>query len=312
MIKKILLPLDGSSVAQRAVPIAIHMASTAGARLILMHGRAAHPTATSPTFDIESFALRLRESEAVGVLSDQGRVQIEAVVHDVYGDGAAEAIRDAAAEQQADLIVMSTHGSGSHGDSTYGSVADQVLCESSIPVVLVPTMRHGPWPVQAPARILVSLDGSRFAEEVLGPVAEIAATTQADLILLGAIDPASTPAAGSMSADASGFEMELHDMRAYLDGVANALRASGLTVQTDAAVGPTASVIDGAAQRRHVDLIAMATHGRSGIARLTLGSVAAATLQRSSIPLFLVRPAALRRLTTSTNASATLAPASTT
>ena len=91
-----------------------------------MHGQAAHPAATSPAFDIGGFALRLRESEAVGVLTDRGRVQIEATVHDVYGDHTAEAICESAAERRADLIVMSTHGHGGPVHAIYGSVADQV------------------------------------------------------------------------------------------------------------------------------------------------------------------------------------------
>jgi nucleotide-binding universal stress UspA family protein len=304
MIKRILLPLDGSSVAQRAMPIAVHLASMAGARLTLMHGRASHPTATSPEFDIEAFALTLRESEAVGALTDQGRVQVEVVLHDVYGDRAAEAICESAAEQQADLIVMSTHGYGGPGHSIYGSVAEQVVCQSPIPIVLVPTMDSRPWPAQAPCRILVPLDGSRFAEEALGSVEALAAAMRADLILIGAIDPASSTFAGSVSVAGSGFETELHDMREYLNDVADRLRPSGLTIRTDAEVGQAAAVIDGAAQRRHIDLIAMATHGRSGVAKLALGSVASATLQRSTIPLLLVRPAALRQRVTSATALA--------
>jgi nucleotide-binding universal stress UspA family protein len=237
--------------------------------------------------------------------------RVEAVICDVYTDRVAEAICESAAEQQADLIVMSTHGHGSSGRSIYGSVADQVVSQSPIPIVLVPTMTPRPWPAQAPLRILVPLDGSRFAEEVLGPVVDLAAATRADLLLIGAVDPGSSLYSGGVPPMESTSEAELHDMRAYLAGVADRLRESGLRVRTDAEVGPAAAVIDGAAQRRHIDLVAMATHGRSGVARLTLGSVASATLQRSGVPLFLVRPAALRPIVTSVRVSTVPAQPST-
>jgi nucleotide-binding universal stress UspA family protein len=232
------------------------------------------------------------------------RVQIDAVTHDVYAGSVAEAICEAAAEQRADLIVMSTHGHGGSSRSIYGSVADQVIAQSPIPIVLVPTMSDRPWPAQSSFRMLVSLDGSRFAEDVLGPAGELALALHADLFLIGAVDPSSPQNAGASPFAESAVNAELHDLRDYLGGAADRLRKSGLTVRTDAEVGRAATVIGGAAQRRYVDLIALATHGRSGVARQALGSVASATLRRVATPVFLVRPDALRQPVRSSSASA--------
>lgn len=289
MFKNMLLPHDGSSVSERAVPFALHLASAIGARLILMHGRVPLATPRAPDFDVEGFAMSLRESEAVGAIGVPRRVQIDAVAPDVPTDGVPEGICATATEQQADLIVMSTHGHGRSGHSLYGSVAERVLCQSPVPVVLVPASTRHAWLAQPTFRILVPLDGSRFAEEVLGPIEDLAAALKAELFLVGAVEALASPSMERDPLSASAYERELGEMRQYLDGVADRLRESGIVVRTEVEVGRAASVIDGIAQRRHIDLIAMATHGRRGLNRLLVGSVADKVLRGTIAPLLLYR-----------------------
>jgi nucleotide-binding universal stress UspA family protein len=294
MIERILLPLDGSPLSERALPYAVSLASATAARLILMHAAVPPTIPKALPFDVETFARQVRAGQTTVPATALTGIEIDAVTHDIFPDKVAEGISQTVAEQRADLVVMSTHGHSGLGRMLYGSVADQVLCESPVPVVLVPATCENVWPETGPHRILVSLDGSRFAEEVLEPVGTLAAAMQAELVLVGATGPLEHSFAESPAGTQAGFDAAIRETREYLEGVASRLRAAGLTVSVEAETGRAGPVIDGITRRRHVHLIAMATHGRSGIARMTLGSVASEVLQRTTVPLFLWRPTGVR------------------
>jgi nucleotide-binding universal stress UspA family protein len=153
-------------------------------------------------------------------------------------------------------------------------------------------------------RILLPLEGSAFAEEVLDPVGKLASTLKAELLLVGAAGPLEYGYADGVPFTRSGFDAALKETREYLEGIAARLRTEGHTVTVDAETGRAGTIIANICQRRHVDLNAMATHGRSGVARAALGSVATELLHRSTVPLLLWRPLALRHATQPTAASA--------
>ena len=303
MVERILLPLDGSPFGERALPYALRLASATGARLILMHGHSPLVITKEPDFDVAAYARRLREGKAIVLFNSTLGIEIEDVTHDIYMDKVAEGICETIVEQGADLVVMSTHGYGGFGRWLYGSVADQVLRQSPVPIVLVPVTCDHDWPAGARLRILIPLDGSTFAEEVLDPVGMLASALKPELLLVGAAGPLEYGYADGIPFERSGFDAALRETRDYLDGVAARLRADGRTVTVDAETGRAGTVIENIARRRHVDLIAMATHGRSGMARLALGSVAAEMLHRSPVPMLLWRPAALRHVVEPATAS---------
>lgn len=303
MIERILLPLDGSPFGERALPYALRVASATGARLILMHGYAPLVITKEPDFDVQAFAGRLRDGRAVVPYTATAGIEIEAVTHDIYADKVAEGICETIVDQGAELVVMSTHGHGGLGRWLYGGVADQVIRQSPVPIVLVPVTCDHVWE-DAALRILVPLDGSAFAEEVLEPVTKLASGLKAELLLVGAAGPIEYGYADGVPFTRSGFDAALRETNEYLEGVAARLRSEGQTVTVDAETGRAGTVITNIARRRHVDLIAMSTHGRSGMARAALGSVAGELLQRSTVPLLLWRPAALRHATLPPVASA--------
>jgi nucleotide-binding universal stress UspA family protein len=307
MVERILVPLDGSPLAERALPYAVRLASATGARLVLMHGQAALAIRKEPDFDVAAFASRLEQGEAGVPLAALAGVEIDAVTHNVYLDKIAEGICETVVDRRADLVVMSTHGHSGFGRWLYGSVADQVLRQSSVPVMLVPATCDHAWSDTAALRILVPLDGSAFAEEALEPIGALATILKAELVLVGASGPFDYAYAEGVPYVRTGFDAALQETRTYLDSVAARLRAAGQTVAVDAETGRAGPVIEGIARRRHVDLIALATHGRSGVARLALGSVAAEILHRSTVPLLLWRPASLRHAA-EPEAAATSAP----
>jgi nucleotide-binding universal stress UspA family protein len=295
MLTTILVPLDGSVLAERAIPYAVALARKTQARLLLMRAVLAHPPVDVPLEEAQAAVIERAEVELAAVAArvrDQ-QVTVDAVVH--YDD-AAPGILAVAEEQGADLLVMSTLGRGGIGRWIYGSVADEVLRHATVPVLLVSASCERGWPTEAGLRVLVPLDGSELAEVALGPAREIAAGPGAGLSLLRAVQPlAYTEADGAAEVLRLQEEVELADASRYLEDVAARQPAGLEAVSLHTVVGQPATQINEIARGQRVDLIAMATHGRGGLARLVLGSVATNVLQHTNVPLLLVRPSAIQQ-----------------
>jgi nucleotide-binding universal stress UspA family protein len=221
-------------------------------------------------------------------------VEAEPAIYSVHHEDMARAICDASGERQADLIVMSTHGRGGLGRCLYGSVADAVLRQANVPVMLISAICEHRWPDDRALRMLVPLDGSDFAREAIGPVAGMAATLGAELRFLQVIDSANYPYLYSDPSTWKAPEPELAEARQNLSMIAEPIRALGQAVEVVTDFGSPAATIVRVAREQAIDVIAMATHGRSGLARLVLGSVATGTLHQANVPLLLVGPAALQ------------------
>jgi nucleotide-binding universal stress UspA family protein len=305
MYQTVLVTLDGSPLAERAVPFAVTLARASGGRLVLARAAAAR---TSAGLDTRDERLAAAEAEATAYLRElaqrvAGREagladRMETDVPRALEVSVAAALLESAREWVADVIVMATHGRSGLGRWLYGSVADDVLRHAAVPVLLVPVAGAGEavWAPDTAHRVLVPLDGSALAEEAVPPALELAAALGADLHLLRVIEPPTAAYAEGYASTAFDTTGALDEARAYLDGVAAPLRARGLTVEVgvEADVGLAQTAIAAAAHERHATAISMATHGRGGLARLVLGSVATGTLQRANVPLLLVRPMAMR------------------
>lgn len=282
MARTILLPHDGSRLAERAVPFAAALAKASGARIVLFREAEVFSMDQLPELEVTAVAERLR---AQGVTADP-------VVDHLREDDVPAAILEAARAQHADLVVMSTHGRGGLGRWLYGSVADRVLRDAELPVLLVPAAAERPWPGDRPLRVLVPLDGSELAESALEAVERLV-TLASTLHLLRVVELPTYAEAFSYS----GYSLEagLADAQVYLEDLAEAKLPAERSREIEVRGGFPAVTIDILAREREIDLIAMATHGRGGLARLVLGSVAARVLQRAVVPLLVVRPPAMRR-----------------
>ena len=137
-------------------------------------------------------------------------------------------------------------------------------------------------------RILIPLDGSALAESALGKATELAGDGTATLMLLRAAEARSLP-----GVDPTEAQVEVvREAEEYLMGVAARLATEGIKrVETSVWYGPSASAIIDAARLRKADLIVMSTHGRSGLGRLILGSVAESVLRGTTTPILLLRAA---------------------
>jgi nucleotide-binding universal stress UspA family protein len=139
-------------------------------------------------------------------------------------------------------------------------------------------------------RMLVPLDGSRFAEGILPFVVQIAGPLALEVVLVRAVEP-TVP----QGLEGTGYSMvdvvaaQLKDAREYLAAVAVTLRGRGVRVTTEARHGEPVTELVAAARDTGADLIAMTTHGRSGFGRLLFGSVADAVLRQAEIPVLMMR-----------------------
>ncbi len=217
-----------------------------------------------------------------------------------FGEPAAE-IADLARSTKVDMVAMATHGQTGLRHLLLGSVAEQVLHDLTIPVLLMrPTDRtqdHAPVrPADHCLTAIVPLDGSPLAEQALDCATALAASSGARLVLA-----AVEPTVGDVGLAEVGLipywmladqEAAIVRMNTYLKQTATRLASTGLSVETCLAEGSPAEEILRISAAEHADLIIMTTHGRSGMERLLLGSVAANVLQNADVPILLARACA--------------------
>ncbi len=318
----VILPLDGSDLARKAIPLAVCIAKAAGGRLKLVEAIDPAPVgdeAPAPLLidEIEAGVRDALEQEARAIRSTY-TIEVAAEVRFHTPPGL---ILDAASHGDVSSIVMTTHGRTGLRRAVLGSIAESVLRQARVPVFLIPAaVPASDQPMLK--HILVPVDGSELSNSVLEPVAALARLHDAMLTLLrvypqpqGAITIANdpTPFPGSEAVGSEGdlmppnrrvmetLDEQLGEIREEAEGFLRRLtvrlQADGLSADSTYAVGAPDELIVREAERLKVDLIAMATHGRSGLDRLRHGSVAEAVLRHSHVPLMTFGREALTHLT---------------
>lgn len=299
MYQTIMVPLDGSRYAEAAVPLARAIAERAGAELhLVMAHHSVVPGGIPEGFSV--YAEKSREVEQEYLKGAPHRLVPGEIVRTstTFLDGpVAEALTNFATDRQPDLVVMTTHGRGAFSRFWVGSVADQLIRSLPMPMLLVrpdpDDTSAGPAPV--PERIAVAVDRSGFGEAVIEPAAELGSLFGAELMLLHIVHhpmPIAEPPVPYLVGFDEGLSKELESQaETYLGALAGALREDGLPVVTKiAAGGDTASSILGLVEEAEAGMIALATHGESGVRRLLLGSVADKVMRGASVPVLMCRP----------------------
>lgn len=304
MFDRIVVPLDGSPLAEHALPTAqrLAQASRAALRLVLVHQpvpvSALPPDVAGTAAGYDRYA-RAMEQTYLRDVASRIRETTGLMVTSVVRDGpAAAAIAAEATEFAADLVVMTTHGRGAVSRFWMGSVADELVRTLEIPVLLA---REGTADGRSlPRKILVPLDGSSRSEMALDYAARMARLSGGSIELLQVVPPV-VPLVldGSPMTPAvvPPLDNELFTTSAaeYLDTRAAWLRADGIEVAVAVVSdsSPARAIVE-TAEREAVDLIAIATHGAGGLRRLVLGSVTDKVLRASQRPLLVFRPAEAR------------------
>lgn len=302
MYRRMLVPLDGSQLAESVLPYAAEVAARLDLEVVLFHGCTQREGDFSPLYSAymeQAMDILRRESEAVrnrtGRPPRETGLEVQCKV--APGDPA-DQILHCAEEDHVDLILMATHGRSGITRWALGSVADKVLRASPVPVWLVRAgvperIRSEEWQQKA---ILVPLDGSKVAESVLPHVEALArgcGDDPMDVVLLAVLEPVVAPAldpgVGPVGMQEA-MEAYSEARKGYLSETQALLSNAGVSAQAEVLMGSAAEEIVSYADENRVSLIVMATHGRSGIGRWVYGSVAERVLMGTSRPVFLVRP----------------------
>jgi nucleotide-binding universal stress UspA family protein len=299
MFRTLVVPLDGSELAERALPYAVQLAASGKGQLVLLRVALAPPPARLDGADWEQQQTdAVQEAEAYLTLIAQ-RVPAAVPVNTSVPYGRAVPQILATVEQLgADGIVMATHGRTGMAHLLYGSVAEALQANSPVPVFLV-FARPGeaPAPPFNPltARAIVPLDGSAYAESALQTAADLIGPT-GELVLVCVVEPPDQVVRDDFGRVVAYLDQQeearTREARDYLARLAGQLgiQYPGIAVTLDIRIGEPASGIVIAAVDRAADLVVMATHGRTGFRRAVMGSVAGAVLRTGSTPVVLVGP----------------------
>ncbi|KPK48476.1 MAG: hypothetical protein AMJ77_00085 [Dehalococcoidia bacterium SM23_28_2] len=300
MFDKILVPLDGSPVAQAILPYVMLVAKGFHSRVILFHVAESALDQEDPeqkTYADETME-RIRplaENYLAGV-ADEFRKQGIDVETRVVGGRATAKILEHAEQENVGLIALSTHGRSGLARWVMGSGVDRILRACEQPVLLVRPRDEGGGETAARlSKIIVPLDGSNTAEAALPLAEELARALGLELILIQVIGVETTVRFGSMAPDSWSVPSDVLQQldvvaSGYLTGLAKQLKNKGLTVQWEVFRGAAGSRIVEFAKETSDSLVAMTTHGRSGFRRWVMGSVADEVVRHTGEPVLVIRP----------------------
>ena len=298
MYSKILVALDGSKTAETVLPFARCFARSLQIPVELLAIVDVAEMARHVTADQASMVRTLIDDQTrrlENYLKSAVKNFPAGTAHDTVQKGnAAEAIIESAAVDKQALIAMATHGRSGLDRWLLGSVAEKVLRGTSNPLLLVRATDQAPlWDMPTLKRVVVPLDGSRLAESVLPSVEVLAQNLDLEVILMGVYG-------GPFSSDGEGFfntshaEAFLAELRAemvtYLTTKTEEMKQRGVVkVSCTAKEGRAADEIISLARKTPDNLVAMCTHGRSGVKRWMLGSVTERVVRHSGDPVLVVR-----------------------
>jgi nucleotide-binding universal stress UspA family protein len=278
-VKRLLVPLDGSSLSEAVLPLAEALAHDTGAELVFLQALRAQgslPLEAKAQEDAEAYLYRTTETRtALGL----------AARWVVWYDDPDQAIVDAATVNEVDLIVMATHGRGGLGRLLLGSVAERVVRRAPAPVLLV--RDHSTQAREVVGKILVPLDRSRLSEGVLSVVERLAGSRGAGVCLVHAVEPGPPPLAGVPLPAEDLMGRWVAEAEDHLARVAERLEAQDIAVTCVVRTGAPPDVILRCASEAGAGLVAMTTHGRTGLDRLLMGSVAEQIVRAAPTPVLL-------------------------
>lgn len=311
MYQKMLIPLDGSELAETVLTYAIELSGRMDIDLTLLHVSSQARADFAPMQKAyikraaDSVRRHARELQAKTIRKEVEKpVKVRGEIVNGYP---AEEILNYATENEFDLILLATHGRSGLNQWSIGSVAGKIMSASKIPILLV---RAGvedvvPFNEWQKMTLMVPLDGSELAETVL-PHVEALARQRSDkpteVLLLKISEPPSIPT--YYGPEISGVSLNWGDYIQgetirrkqsavdYLNGIEEKLKARKIDARSEVIEGKANDEIVEFAAKNPQSVVIMATHGRSGLSRLVYGSVAANLLHSHGVvnPILMVKP----------------------
>jgi nucleotide-binding universal stress UspA family protein len=303
MFERILIPLDGSPRAELILGQVPRILRREDSEILLLRVVGDHPELRR---EDAAELIRAEREEAQRYIHDVvRRIALRGVkVHGRVVEGPpaeavldqADVILDQADAEGATMIAMSTHGRTGLSRWVMGSIAEKVARGSAVPVLLVRSFRSTPRGDLEPStaeelrfrKILVPTDGSPASSAIVTPAEKFAQLCDSEVVVLHAELPVARQ--GSTELGTLPLTRPTPSERDPVTApLAERFRHAGLRVERRTVLGDPAGEILDLSQAAGIDLIAMATHGRSGFSRWMLGSVAERVLRHAGVPLLLVK-----------------------
>jgi nucleotide-binding universal stress UspA family protein len=296
MFKNILVPLDGSNLAETALPAAASLAGTLDARVTLLH---VIEKDASQAIHNDHHLTRPDEADAylkeIAKKAFPKNIKVKTHVHTAeVKDVAASIVQHSSEEFKPDLIVMCAHGQGGFRDVIFGNIAQQVLAGGQTPILLVQpeSVESRPFAIR---RIFVPLDSESIHDDCLPCVQELAKAYDAEIYLLtviptyGTLSGEKAAASSMLPITATAFldikeETGKEHLQTHLDELNNA----GYKVTAEISRGDPATVITETAKRVEADLMILSTHRKAGMEAFWARSVAPNVVRWSKIPVLLL------------------------
>jgi nucleotide-binding universal stress UspA family protein len=270
MIRSIVVPLDGSHESERALGVAASLSKRTAASVILFTD-----CESGVPFDVDAYMDMA--AHRFGIRAEHRSSQ----THDVGGS-----LADIAAHHPDSLIVMGSHGPTGFDEVVIGSVTAATLHATESPVLLLgPHLTEVPESGGCYETIVACVDGSSASEAILPAVQQLALAIHASVHIIQVIDLAEVERAKGS------FSEPLNEL-AYVKRLAQTVLANGVRTTYDVVhdVHPSEAILN-YAQTQPAPIIAMATHGHTGLRRLTLGSVAMNVVRHATCPVLVTRAA---------------------
>ena len=284
MYSQIMVPTDGSGFDREAILVALRVAEQCRAKVRLVRvvtvgtqfGAGASEHGALPSLE----ALRAEHDAALSELyalaaECRGISDVDLTVDLEHGPPT-DVLPGYARRNEIDLVVISTHGRRGIARLSLGSVTDSLIRGTAIPVLVVkPKASYlKPEAIKEFRRIVVPLDGSLLAEQILSRVIPLAKLENSEITLVQVVRP-SQHCHEDAEKDVPWWEKGVARAKAYLTQIAIDVRVRGVAARIDVVVGEqVAQTITDFARRERADLIAIATHGRGTLGRILRGSVA--------------------------------------
>ena len=307
MFKKILVPLDGSKLAERAIPYAEDLASHFGSEITLINVMTTAEDPETPEYKgyISKMAATIEQDVKKSPALPKGeQVSVKLLITAPSGGRthAAEEILDFAAKEKTDLIVMATHGRTGIRRWVLGDTANKVASALNCPVLLIRANAEAPKKLHL-NKILVPLDGSKESEAVLPYVEALAEKAKSGINLLTVTEllfnVIAAPSAvgyyggeGIVRIPYNDEEMKpfVEVSEKYIKNISGKLTGKGIKTSYEVRVGSAGVEIIEVEEKMHPDMVVMSTHGHSGFGRFDHGSIADKVLHAGNAPLLLVKP----------------------
>jgi nucleotide-binding universal stress UspA family protein len=283
---RVLVPLDGSSAAEFAIRFASDLATKHDADLVLLYlehlsGQGGESGSAADGANGQERISAYLE----GLRKELRAADVRAYTQYVPARDLAEALHKVIDLERISAVVMSTQGRAAMLRWLFGSSVERAINEFPVPLLLVRPMYQ---------RIVVPLDGSRWSESAIPRAAELARVHDAELILLHVYQPKGGDYADqwALAGQQRIADQPYEQMQEQLIALRNSLRQEGLRAREVIIRGgsPAQAICDYVETEEGISLVVMSTHGRTGLARWLMGSVAQQVLKHARCPVMLVQP----------------------